>query len=85
MRFRSPNGQLNSNGTAAVTLVTMFCCSVVGFCYQQYLIEKHFSGPEAELHMMVKQIKQRELAEIASRGAAESAAAATHGASDSAR
>ena len=42
--------------------------------YQQHLIEKYYSGEEAELHMMVKQIKEQELAEIARRGEADAAA-----------
>ena len=72
--FRNAQGRLTSTGEATVTVITMFCTCFVGFMYQQHLIEKYYSGEEAELHMMVKQIKQQELAEIARRGEASAAA-----------
>jgi hypothetical protein len=57
----------------AITLVCMTCSCVVGFFFQQHLIEKHYGGEVAVLHQRIKEIKLRELRELAMQGGGEAA------------
>ena len=61
---------------AAITTVCMSGTALLGFYCQQKIIEKFYTGEDAELYLRVKAIKQRELQEIARRGGGELAAAA---------
>ena len=70
----SPTGELSSVGKATVTSVTMFCTCLVGFVFQQYLINTYYSGEKADLHHMVKEIHKQEVAELERRGQAEAEA-----------
>ena len=60
----------------AITLACMSASALLGFYVQQRLIEKYYSGEKAELMMRVREIKRRELLEIARQGGGEAAAAA---------
>ena len=51
-----------------ITLVCMTGFSLAGFYVQQWLIEKHYSGEQAELHVAVRKIKEREMMAIARQG-----------------
>ena len=53
-----------------ITFVCMLGCSLLGFRVQQHLIEKFYGGEQAEMHLRVKQIKEREMLALARAGGA---------------
>ena len=53
---------------AAITFVTMSFFSVIGFLYQQRLIREYVTDDMVDIHLRVKKIKERELAQIAAAG-----------------
>jgi hypothetical protein len=65
--------ELGSTGRGAVTLVTMGFFCFAGFMLQNSLIQRLYTGEQAELHMRVKEIKEQELAAIAAVGEREAA------------
>lgn len=59
-----------------VTLTCMAGSALLGFYVQQRLIDKYYSGNKAAIQQRVREIKQRELQEIARQGGGEAAARA---------
>ena len=60
--------ELGSTGRGLVTFVTMGFFCFAGFMLQNSLIQRLYTGEMAELHQKVKEIKEKELAEIAAAG-----------------